>query len=755
MREYIKCIKKNKIAAISMSLLAAIFAFCIVMALLPKKEMQLELQGEYSPDTPGLFLLEEGISFTPGTWSFIISYSSDKDFENTFYVQDHNTSDFLLWNNGALTYAGLSETEFTVYMFKWTETAELLLNHGNDSLEINNIIIHETSAFWTRLALIDLLLLMAVAYVMFIVYSFKKEGVKAEDKWALVLVNLAWLLVSIPLLHRGVSTGADLGYHMLRIDGVKETILNGIFPARIEPQWQQGYGYADAIFCCPYFLYIPALFELAGFYMSEAIILYYVLINICTAWISYYCYSEILNSKKAGIVSAAFYVFSIYRTTVIYIVGMLAVGTAMTFLPLILLSLWRLIFEEKEGKIQLRDWMPLAIGYAGIIQSHILSAEISFFLTATTCLIFLASIVKRRAIIAFIKAVGTVLALCIWYLVPFLDYYFTQDIIIRHTQARAIQSEGFYPFQHLIMFPKNEHFQGAQQSMPVGVGFFTILFLFLFFALWYTGRIKNKIKLDLYKFLCYVAVTSFVLLIFTLNSFPWDKIQKLFPAISPLIGNLEFPHRFQAWVFVLIGVTVGELYLFFEKERGIAARFSIIAFTVFSLTFSTVHLSYMEKDKGRLALYNVGVMGNGYVAGNHFGYYGANPDEYKYGLFDTGEGINIISMKKGALNATVKVENYNRQESWVELPLVNYRGYVAESEAGSIPVVYGNNAVVRVLVPAEYFGDISVRYVSPVYWRIAEGISMIYYWILAIYGTIYSKKKRRRQYNNGKSIRLF
>lgn len=62
--------------------------------------------------------------------------------------------------------------------------------------------------------------------------------------------GLALLLLfsSLPLLQDTMLSSGDLGYHMLRMMGIKDGILAGQFPVRIAPKWQQGYGYASSIF---------------------------------------------------------------------------------------------------------------------------------------------------------------------------------------------------------------------------------------------------------------------------------------------------------------------------------------------------------------------------------------------------------------------------------------------------------------------------------------------------------------------------
>ena len=75
----------------------------------------------------------------------------------------------------------------------------------------------------------------------------------------------------------------------------------------------------------------------------------------------------------------------------------------------------------------------------------------------------------------------------------------------------------------------------------------------------------------------------------------------------------------------------------------------------------------------------------------------------------------------------LKVQSIKDSESYVELPILYYKGYVAKDvDTGQrFEVVSGENSVVRVKLPANYSGTISVYFGSLWYWRVAEFISLL------------------------------
>lgn len=108
-------------------------------------------------------------------------------------------------------------------------------------------------------------------------------------------------------------SGADLTYHLHRIEGVKDGLLTGQFPVRLEPRWVFDHGYANGIFYCNLLLYFPALLRMAGFTMTESYAFYCIGLSIATAAIAWYCFNGIFGDRIIGLVCSALYTLSIFR----------------------------------------------------------------------------------------------------------------------------------------------------------------------------------------------------------------------------------------------------------------------------------------------------------------------------------------------------------------------------------------------------------------------------------------------------------
>lgn len=705
--------------------------FFTFVLLRPKQTNVYELDSpvQMGADYAGEFSILKGVSVQPGVWRVGIDYSSTvtENQKSIFLLRDSSLPERALRTMGMHTYAGLSHAEFDAYIIKETSSLEVYANTSGEELTITRVVFQETKLLWTRrLAIFLALMLLLVAIHK--VYG-RNSAVSTETKRIIALLIGIAAVASIPYYSSATINGGDLGYHIQRIDGVVASLRNGIFPVRIEPQWQQGYGYADAVFYCPLFLYLPALMRVVGFTGSEAYNFYCIFFTILTAVVSYYSFYRVTQNKMIGVLSSALYTLSFPRIHKLIICCQIGEGTAITFLPLIILGIWNLIFCEEEDRTY-KSWLPFAVGYAGIIQSHVLSAEISFFITLIIFVVFSPRILKRKMLIPILKAVGIVLLLCCWYIVPFIDYYYSQDVVIKHVSERMIQARGNNLAHLMIQFWKaggNVFFDqtGLKDSQPVGVGLFLIIVAYVFIVLWITGKLRNQRWL----FAKCAMVASFVLLLASIHVFPWDAIQRRVGFFGALISSLQFPNRLLDWAIVFLVVVFGQLVLYFEEmDKQETIKWASTLVTLSVLTGSLFLMVQMMTHTGKIYFYGSEGYGTAYISGGEYKIYESNPDQYFYNRYQTSDGIKITNKKSGALRADFDVTTCN-QDNWVEVSLVYYKGYEAVTDEGKLTVQSGDNAVCRVQIPDGYQGHVTVRFVSPWYWRLAEAVSAVSYFL--------------------------
>lgn len=85
-------------------------------------------------------------------------------------------------------------------------------------------------------------------------------------------------------------------------------------------------------------------------------------------------------------------------------------------------TLWDLSgFEEEVDRKEFqKSWLILGIGYAGLIQTHVLTCEITVFMTILLCVLYLRRIFVFQRFLQLVKGALLALGLSMWYLVPFL-----------------------------------------------------------------------------------------------------------------------------------------------------------------------------------------------------------------------------------------------------------------------------------------------------------------------------------------------
>lgn len=695
--------------------------------------------------------LASQISLTPGIYQVIVDYemSSAKIIDRAIFVQDETLSPEQLRCSGGPVYDGRSQIDFSFILKSSSQNIGFFINEGTAQIRISHIEIRNTGKQWTVIGTIG-----AGAFWLLIVLLnvYKRYHLGLLDKGQILtglLLIIIWTIASLPLFHNMTFSTADNGYHMQRIEGVMNAIKDGIIPVRLEPHWIQGYGYANGIFYCDLFLFPSAILRLLGFSVTFAYNFYCMLVNAALVYVSYKCFYGIFQDTHIALATVIMYTLSCMHFYKLIQTGAIGEGTALIFLPLILLGMYRLWEDEKTTLKEVV--FPFVLGAGGLICCHVLSTEI----TVGIVILFLVSYLNKAKRIEIWKKIGLsvlgTLLFTAWFVVPFLDYYIREDLHIKHVFARTIQHEGLLFPQLYIQFwlPGGDLVEntGLYHAYPAGVGivlFFSIIF---FLCLWFLSGFeeklyKNKHLLSLAK---RCALVSLLLMIMSMRCFPWDWLQSKGGVTASLISSLQFPNRLLEWATLLAAFVAGYNLLLVKQNRTEILYRAVVACCVLMTLVSTIYQAntYMDTAK-QYYLANPEGMGNGYVSGGEYLIQDTDESLLHYGRVQTSNGVQVTSIDKGPLKAHLTVTNETDQLGYVELPLLFYHGYVAkDSLENKLEVVPGDNNVVRVFVPESYDGDINVCFVSPWYWRVAEVTSLIFVIYLLWF---YSKHKKETSY---------
>ncbi len=675
-------------------------------------------------------VLYSGISLRPGIYHAELQYQTDTFFESMCMVRDTSLPYLTLQTIGdPLTFAS-DRTDFTFYLYYPSDSLEVYLTtNGLIDITTGDLTITDTGKLWSVCGVILLFLYLITLSILKYRELDKAAKIRRETKLVGVILFLLCILSSLSFLYHYMFLGADTGYHLHRIEGIMNGIASAIFPTRIEPHWLQGHGYANGIFYCPLFLLPSALLRLAGFPVTLCWNFYGILASCALVFVAYGCFKSFFREYRIALLCTSLYSMSVIHFYKLVETSAIGEGTAMIFLPAVLLGFYRILFDDVSKGAYKKAFLPLGLGYAGILQCHVLTTEMTAFISCLLVLGLLPRVFADRGkrLLTLVKAALTALALSFWFVVPFLDYYLHVDLHIKNVFARTIQEHGLQIGQLLFPFWTGDGETlagGMYHAYPSGLGLGVCIGLGLFLALWITKRLP---KGGPYRFAKVCGILSLFLALLTLESFPWNAIQNLGGPFKAFVSSLQFPNRFLGWSCLLMILCFGvSLQRMTELGDGKMLRLCTCVVTLSVLGSSLYLTDYFNSTRPLTYLSNPEGMGTGYISGGEYVIQGTDEYGLRGSAPTAGEGVVISSAERGALRASAVCNNAGAGESWAEFALLYYPGYRAvDGNGNALMVEAGNNFVVRVLLPAGFDGTVNVRFVSPMSWRIAEIISAL------------------------------
>lgn len=732
---------KSRGTKIILAVSAFLVLLCVAQILRPNREYHFEGETLFGEGVSvEEYPIYEGIRLPPGVYRVELMYSSSTDLQNLCYVQDSTVFPGGLLTHGEQIYSGLSSTSFQMWLFESADALQVLIKYsGQGSLRTGDLHIYETNQLWGMYLTVILFFTALVLGFHFLRLYDRAYPISGENKNVMFALAVLVLIASVPYLSGTVAvSGADLGYHLHRIEGIKNGILAGQFPVRLEPHWVHGHGYANGIFYCGTLLLFPALLRIIGFPVSFSYNCYGIGLNIVTVLIAWYVFSRIFRDKYIGVVGSALYTLSVFRIFKLLYASAVGEASAVAFMPLVIYGFWRVLSEDIKSRAYRTCWVPLALGYAGLIQTHVLSCEIAALLTVIVCIAFIKKIFRRETFRELCKGAMGALLLSLWFLVPFLDYYLREDLHIKHVWARTIQERGLYLTQLVSNWWRFE-------NNSAGVGFILALGFLVYGILWFGGKLGDWER-PIQKLGKTAWLLGGLLMLMSLEIFPWDRIQSTCRLAASLVSSLQFPNRFLGWGCAFLTVLYCCCLARFKERGQKAFYFAGLLCALAGIITSGVFLcDHISRDHSQLSLYNAEGMGAGYISGAEYLVQGTKEETLLYRGPIASGGVLVSEYEKGALCVDFTCVNTGGQEGYVDLPLLHYYGYRAWSGDGKEPlqVCKGENNVVRVLVPPGCDTRITVKFVSPWYWRVAEIVSYLAAaWLFAARPVLSGKLRR-------------
>ena len=551
-----------------------------------------------------------------------------------------------------------------------------------------------------------------------------------------LILSFIILFTSIPLFYDSILYGHDIGFHLNRIQGIASAILSGHFPVRIHAFVLHNYGQATSILYPELFIYIPAFFRMFGASLVTAYLSFLLLVNIATCCISYFCFKKLFNSKYSGLIITIFYAFSIYRLTNLYLRSACGEALAMAFFPLIIYGMHEIFFGDEN------NWKFAAAGFICILQSHILSMVITVFFTIIFVIVFIRALKQKPRLKALIKTGIYILAINLWFIIPFLQFYFNENLNLGALLWVNLHEHSAYFSQILAVFAhgtgRSQPLGIIQDEMSFAIGFPLISGVFLFI---YSLNYKKYISRPKYFNIgCFFLILGLFCVMAASNIFPWQALSKFIPGLN----IIQFVWRFLAFASISLAIVAGSGILLVVKNNEHRKNMLIII-TGFSVLCASYYLtSYMQNPvylrKGDALNSMMALSGSEYLPAH------TNTEEIqeKDSAFVLNQNASVLNYVKKGTNISLNYYSKTPQANdYIEVPLLYYSGYQALwNNSTRLITEKGNNNLLRVLIPDASKGSITIKYKGFVIWDIANIVSLLAF-LLFVYDSLLKRYRRR------------
>ncbi len=617
-----------------------------------------------------------------GSYTVSMSYSAEqKDSVLELWEQDNKIAAWAMEpSQRELT------ADFT--LSKDAKELQFRINYsGNGTLTLKKFSIAPYTLFYTdTYFLIAVFLLLNLAVWLYLKSGRRMSGEQLVD---ICVVLGAALLATTPMMQTYLYNADDLCYHLARLEGLKDGILDGqVIPVNILPEGLQNNGYMNAMY--PYlFLYIGAFLRICRVSLAFSYKTLVFLANVGSAVCAYVAVKSMVKSRRSVYLAVVLYTLMPYRFTNILSRGDLGETLALVFWPMVIAGLYHIVIGERK------KWYYLVIGFTGALQSHILSVVYVAAVCVITVLLYCVRIWKERRCLEVFKAAGLTILLNAWYVVPFLYYYFNEEL-----DKEVLRWSGYYEqsinlsnmTQSISLYNKQYFSLGLALLGCVGIGVVYLLCE-------KRGRVSETDG-----FVLYLLTLGGIFVFLTTGYFPSRALMSngLFYNIATM---LQFPWRFlgpASACFLFVGAFCLAKSEFLKPYRNVAAAMLVGLNLLIIVTVPTDnnHVPYQDAQsvasKGHETKLVTSV---GLFYPHEWRLLGATDDKLTASvvLSDFSE-VSVHDFKKEGTKAAVSYTARSK-DAFIELPLQNYLGYRAQDELGQpVKIEQGEGGRMRFFV---------------------------------------------------------
>ena len=345
----------------------------------------------------------------------------------------------------------------------------------------------------------------------------------------IILIILITIIFSFSFLRNDIYFQLiDGGYHLNRLVGIKDALLDHQLLPKIYPYTNNGYGYASALFYCDFFLYPFALIYYLGCPLLLSFKLMYIFYTLIGSIIAFYCFNRIFKEEALYRTVSIIFLLGQYRFLDAYVRLAFGEYLALCFLPLLLYAFYKVLILKED------NYLLLAFSFVTLLFSHNLSFALYCFIYLIFMIIFFFNNHKEanlKLLITTIKAALIAILLSLWFLLPMVEAMISHNLWIKKLTSIYSLNNNIVPLKALL-----DPFMTLDIWTSNPIGYILLLLpIFIFF-------IKDDSK-----YLKYLTIIGYIALLASFNIIPMYLIKPF--------NGLQFAFRFNIIAYPFLAIS--------------------------------------------------------------------------------------------------------------------------------------------------------------------------------------------------------
>lgn len=574
---------------------------------------------------------------------------------------------------------------------------------------------------------------LVAAIKKFTITFAKKSSGLVHSNWQYLLIALFGLIATAGVWGDLGSflMGDDVTFHITRLKGTVQALLDGqIFP-QVDPSVVGGYGYAYNIFYGPLITWIAAGMRLLISSWPVVLNLICVLLLLASGFLTYKMIFKISKNKVLATLTAIIYMLTPYHLMNLYMRMALGEFVAMAALPLLMLGLYQLANQEKSA---VRN---IIIAATVIVLSNNVFTIMAIMMSAIYLVCNFKQVMKRTTIQKIILACLGIFGLTACFTLPLFEAKLTGSYGVFDTyyQNNFFNLGAEYlnitriPPASLIKFQFGENFDTVAN---VGVDIVAAIGLIGFWFI--RSKIKSRPER---RFVTSVYAIALITMILTTTLISWQYM----PSI---LHTVQFPWRLLAIFAFAASIVSGYVIFYLISELKEHQQQILLVITGLLMLLPIAKMISLQEDRHFVVsddMYLISHGAQGWQAEYAPVELLCRDTNSETGEKDCGRFVLMEKLEKRGdnfkiLSGKASVANYHKEgthvsfhivtspDTEVELPLIWYAGYQAKSGRQNLIVTPSEQmGLVTVKIPANFDGNIEVRYGLSIATRIGLIIS--------------------------------